>query len=370
MKSFLSRLVRFSALFVATIAAGCGDGAPSLGGERQACYPNGSCNPGLTCVTNSKVCVDLGGTGGTGGRGGGGGAQAGSSGGSVAGSGGSGGGGGSGAGGTTGTGGSSAGTGGTTGTGGSAGTGGTTGTGGGSAGAGGTTGTGGGAAGTGGGAAGRGGAGGGTAGSAGGSAGTTGTAGTGGSAGMAGTGGSAGMAGTGGSAGMAGTGGSSGSAGTGGTSPCLVPANYGTVGRATTPAARMPSMDIKWRLPLEAGTPADQLHLDLFYNYGVFKPGVVKTGTYTLAGDELSNRWCGLCVLIDEGASGSTVRGSYMATGGSVTLTSVAGKLTGQLTNVTFQHVNIDPDTLVNTPHPDGCTSAIGTLIFDVDITN
>ena len=81
MKSFLSRLGRFSALFVATIAAGCGDGASSLA-ERQACYPNGTCNPGLTCVTNSKVCVDLGGTGGTGGtggRGGGGGAQAGSS---------------------------------------------------------------------------------------------------------------------------------------------------------------------------------------------------------------------------------------------------------------------------------------------------
>jgi hypothetical protein len=61
---------------------GCG-GSASQGGERQGCYPNGTCNTGLTCLSN--VCVNAGfggagggsgasGSGGGGGRAGGGGA--------------------------------------------------------------------------------------------------------------------------------------------------------------------------------------------------------------------------------------------------------------------------------------------------------
>ncbi len=43
---------------------GCGGSSGGQGGERQACYPNGTCNVGLTCA--SQVCVNLG-TGGQGG---------------------------------------------------------------------------------------------------------------------------------------------------------------------------------------------------------------------------------------------------------------------------------------------------------------
>ena len=48
-----------------SIAAGCGGDLVAQGGERQPCYPNGTCNLGLTCASN--VCVDLGGGGGMGG---------------------------------------------------------------------------------------------------------------------------------------------------------------------------------------------------------------------------------------------------------------------------------------------------------------
>ena len=43
------------------IAAGCGGSLGAQGGERQPCFPNGTCNLGLTCASN--VCVDLGGGG-------------------------------------------------------------------------------------------------------------------------------------------------------------------------------------------------------------------------------------------------------------------------------------------------------------------
>ena len=52
---------------------GCG-GSASQGGERQSCYPNGSCNAGLTCFSNVCVNTNDGGPGGSGGGSGGGGA--------------------------------------------------------------------------------------------------------------------------------------------------------------------------------------------------------------------------------------------------------------------------------------------------------
>jgi len=119
---------------IAVGAIGCGGGSTPMGGERQRCYPNMSCNAGLTCL--SDTCVKGGDTGGGGGSGKGGSSGTAGTGGSATGTGGS----------TMGTGGSAGGTGGsTTGTGGSAGgTGGTAGgTGGSATGTGGSGGTGG-----------------------------------------------------------------------------------------------------------------------------------------------------------------------------------------------------------------------------------
>jgi hypothetical protein len=59
----------------ALMVTGCGGSSPGQGGIRESCYPNGTCNAGLTCV--SQVCVSLdggqagdNGGGGAGGKGG------------------------------------------------------------------------------------------------------------------------------------------------------------------------------------------------------------------------------------------------------------------------------------------------------------
>src|SRR6185503_7716622 len=50
-------------------ACGGGSGGPKAGEERGPCYGNGSCNPGLTCASNT--CVNVSGSGGASGQGGG-----------------------------------------------------------------------------------------------------------------------------------------------------------------------------------------------------------------------------------------------------------------------------------------------------------
>ena len=63
-----SGLGKWRALVAVAALAGCGGGAASpQGGEQQHCYPNHSCNDGLTCL--SDICVKPA-TGGAGGRGG------------------------------------------------------------------------------------------------------------------------------------------------------------------------------------------------------------------------------------------------------------------------------------------------------------
>jgi hypothetical protein len=52
-------MVRLKCLVLGALgAAGLGACSSSQGGEGQACYPNGTCNAGLTCL--SKLCVNAG----------------------------------------------------------------------------------------------------------------------------------------------------------------------------------------------------------------------------------------------------------------------------------------------------------------------
>ena len=277
------RGMRLSPIFAAiAVVCGCGGSAAKPGGERQDCYPNGTCNTGLTCASN--VCVSLA-DGGVG-RGGGGGSQAG-----------------------------------------------------------------------------------GATGAGGGIGGATGAAGSIGGAGGPGTGGSGGTTAGGGGGGSSGA---TGTAGAGGSATCLTAASYGAVAGKTAPSAELGSEQtlITWELPLEAATPGDALELQLFSNLGVFESsGGFVTGTFQLAGDELNYRTCGLCVLIYENVDASgNYRGAYMATSGTVTLTSVATKLTGTLSDIKLQHVTINPTSFESTPHTDGCRSAVDSLSFSVDI--
>jgi len=57
----------------------------------------------------------------------------------------------------------------------------------------------------------------------------------------------------------------------------------------------------------------------------------------------------------------------FMTRGGTLTLTSVSGNLTGTLTNVTFAEVIIHPD-YTTVLVPGGCTSFIASMSFNVQI--
>jgi hypothetical protein len=149
---------------------------------------------------------------------------------------------------------------------------------------------------------------------------------------------------------------------------CQTAANHGHLGNLTMPAAIGGAETIEWILPLESGSPRDELDIQLYSGLGVFPTGITP-GTYTLAGADLDYSTCGLCVLIYENIDAQTnYRGVYMATGGTVTLTSVDGHFAGSADHLTFEHVNIDENTLVSTPDPDDCRSAVDGVSFDVPL--
>jgi hypothetical protein len=61
----------------------------------------------------------------------------------------------------------------------------------------------------------------------------------------------------------------------------------------------------------------------------------------------------------------------YMATGGTVVLTQIGPNLTGELQNVTFEHVTgCTPTVLQCTPTGDGCASSLTSMTFDQMLVN
>lgn len=166
-----------------------------------------------------------------------------------------------------------------------------------------------------------------------------------------------GLGGDGGAVGDAGASGAGGEGGQG--NACLIDSSY-DLGEQEGSAGE-DEYGAYYFLPLE---PAEELLIELYDGIGVFEEGITP-GVFELSGDELDFATCGLCIRFYEGVDGNDYRGVYMPTGGTVTFTSVAGWLTGSLSNVTLQRVNIDPETLETTPHPDGCTTEIESLSFD-----
>ena len=298
---------------------------------RQSCYANGTCNAGLVCLSN--VCVSEG-TGGAGGVG----APA------------------------------TGGTGGTTGGAGTTGTAGTTG----GAGATGAAGTTGGAGAT------------GAAGTTGG-AGATGAAGTIGGAGTTGAAGKSGSAGAAGSTGVAGTTGAGGAAGSG-SSACWASASYsqttllGADGQTTRPIGSGSTSYYEEIVSggLNQGAMPDVLQIIVASNQGHF-PGNITTGTFTLTAADGQAETCSICVLLYAATTvtNQVVTGeqaTYLANGGTLTLTSVAaagtgtGTIAGTLTNATFQQVTIDETSGVSTV-VGTCTSTIPSLTFSASST-
>lgn len=128
---------------------------------------------------------------------------------------------------------------------------------------------------------------------------------------------------------------------------------------------------VVWRFALNDDVEADYLELGLWGGYGVFAPGI-RDGTFVIEGDELNYSTCGACIgLLGDAVavdSGLDPEAFYTASGGRLVLSSHVGRLTGEFSDLTFDHVEIDPDTLVSTPVGDGCTVRLGSLAFDVQI--
>jgi hypothetical protein len=130
-----------------------------------------------------------------------------------------------------------------------------------------------------------------------------------------------------------------------------------------------PATEVYFEGFMNADVTPDVFEVELFGGIGVFADGIA-TGTYELTGDEQSWETCGLCVTLYSKLDENTWEANqyYMPTGGTVTLTSVNGRLTGTASNLSMRHVDIDWDTFVTTPVNDGCATQVASVGFDGEI--
>ncbi len=119
----------------------------------------------------------------------------------------------------------------------------------------------------------------------------------------------------------------------------------------------------------------DALFLELWDGYGPFAAGGIVPGTYTIAGPDTNLNDCGACVWmagdLDMGAG--TIAQSFMASGGTITLTTVdptpnTGRLTGSLSNVTLRQVSFEDGTGVQSDVAGGCTTSVAGMSFDATV--
>jgi hypothetical protein len=130
---------------------------------------------------------------------------------------------------------------------------------------------------------------------------------------------------------------------------------------------------------LDTANPGDYLDIELFAMFGAFGSGDIAPGTYALQGDEIDYNSCGTCVLLwpqllvgsDGSLTGLTSdyisNHQYMATAGSITLTTVSGSnFAGSISGVQFKHVNYDASGTQT--YPDACVSAIASASFSTSL--
>jgi hypothetical protein len=151
---------------------------------------------------------------------------------------------------------------------------------------------------------------------------------------------------------------------------CKASASYGTPTPMTQEAHS--GMDSQGNanlwifLDLNADTTPDIMLVDLYAGYGAFQGGIPAAGTTVqLTGDEVSPASCGACVSIQvDYTEQGPADDIYLADGGTLTLTSATTtSLAGNLSNVTFKHMNVD-DQGNATPHPDNCTATLASVAF------
>ena len=136
---------------------------------------------------------------------------------------------------------------------------------------------------------------------------------------------------------------------------CLVAASYGDAGVKTGTTSLGPTTAT---IVMDPGPPRDSFFIKLVAGKGVFAGGLAN-GTYTLAGAELMQGNCGLCVnlLADIGNTGPSK--FYFATAGTVTLTSTSPPA-GSLANVMLRETDANGNPMGT------CTTAISAMQFSV----
>jgi hypothetical protein len=112
------------------------------------------------------------------------------------------------------------------------------------------------------------------------------------------------------------------------------------------------------------GTNYAELAVELYDGLVPFEAGVTTLTNHVLAGDDLNYVTCGLCLRVLERDALNDLTRVYMVTGGTVTLSSVSGRIAGSASNLTFEEVMV-ADNLFTTPVPGGCQSSIKSVSFD-----
>lgn len=155
-------------------------------------------------------------------------------------------------------------------------------------------------------------------------------------------------------------------------SACSAPGSFASLGALADGAGETGdgldgAYDLYWG-PLEDGMPGDHISLELWEGYGPFAGGL-RTGTFSIAGDETDYSVCGLCAIIATDYDGTNYRDTYMAQSGSITITSVDGSISGTMSNVTFRHVLLDADTGAQSEAGTGCTTRITSASFTAPLS-
>ena len=116
----------------------------------------------------------------------------------------------------------------------------------------------------------------------------------------------------------------------------------------------------------------DLLAIDLYAGYGTFMgSNIGPRASIDLSGVEADYATCGACVLILTDlhmmGSGVALTDVYMASSGTMTLTSTSTNFTGTLSNVSFRQVNIGSGG--TTTNVGNCTSSLPSASFNAPIT-
>jgi hypothetical protein len=115
----------------------------------------------------------------------------------------------------------------------------------------------------------------------------------------------------------------------------------------------------------QAANPADYLSVELWQRYG----GPIEPGSYVITDEGYET--CVTCVLIAADCDATGCQKLFLANAGGLTVTAlgvVGDSFAGELTDVKLVEVDLDPDTYVSTPVPNGQTWCLDTLTFDAPI--